>query len=83
MSAADDAARDDKRAQFGEAEQRDMRAAFTAGAPVRCPRCDVVMTARAIGGGSFGLGYARQREWLMCPHCKRSAMFDVKRGTRN
>ena len=83
MNAADDAAPDDTRAQFSEAEQRDMRAAFTAGSPVRCPRCDVVMTARAIGGGSFGLGYARQREWLMCPHCKRSAMFDVKRGTRN
>ncbi|MHB1311360.1 MAG: hypothetical protein ACYC3L_05010 [Gemmatimonadaceae bacterium] len=75
--------RDDKRAQFTEDEQRVMRQAFTAGTPVRCPRCDVAMTARAIGGGSFGLGYARQREWLMCPRCRRSAMFDVKRGTRN
>ena len=78
-----DAARDDGRAQFSEDEQRVMRQAFAAGTPVRCPRCDVTMTARAIGGGSFGLGYARQREWLMCPRCKRSAMFDVKRGTRN
>jgi hypothetical protein len=41
------------------------------------------MTARAIGGGSFGLGYARKREWLICPKCRRSALFDVKRGTRN
>jgi len=77
------APRDDQRAQFTEDEQRVMRQAFAAGAPVRCPRCDAVMTARAIGGGSFGLGYARQREWLMCPRCKRSAMFDAKRGTRN
>jgi len=30
------------------------------------------MTARSIGGGSFGLGYARQREWLICPECRRS-----------
>lgn len=75
--------RGDKRAQFSQAEQQAMRAAFVAGAPVRCPGCNVVMTARAIGGGSFGLGYARQREWLLCPRCKRSVMFDVKRGTRN
>jgi hypothetical protein len=83
VTAADDAPRDDSRAQFGEAEQRALRAAFVAGTPVRCPRCDVVMTARALGGGSFGLGYARQREWLLCPQCRRSVMFDVKRGTRN
>jgi hypothetical protein len=40
------------------------------------------MTQRAIGGGSFGLGYARRREWLICPSCRRSAIFDIKRGTR-
>jgi len=41
------------------------------------------MTERAVGGGSFGLGYARRREWLICPRCRRSALFDVRRGTRN
>ncbi len=81
--APDDAVPDDSRAQFTEEEQRVLREAFAAGAPVRCPRCLATMTARAIGGGSFGLGYARRREWLMCPRCRRSAMFDVKRGTRN
>jgi hypothetical protein len=40
------------------------------------------MTQRPIGGGSFGLGYHRQREWLLCPQCRRSAIFDVRRGTR-
>jgi hypothetical protein len=40
------------------------------------------MTVRSIGGGSFGLGYARKREWLICPTCRRSVIFDVKRGTR-
>lgn len=83
MSAEDDATRDGKRALFSQAEQQAMRTAFVSGTPVRCPSCDVVMAARAIGGGSFGLGYARQREWLLCPRCKRSVMFDVKRGTRN
>ncbi len=72
-----------ERAQFTDDEQRAMREAFAAGGVVLCPRCDAAMTVRAIGGGSFGLGYARQRHWLMCPRCHRSAMFDVKRGTRN
>jgi hypothetical protein len=43
----------------------------------------VKVTQRSIGGGSFGLGYARQREWLICPKCRRSAVFDVRRRTRN
>ena len=71
------------RAQYTPDELETIRAAFIAGAPVSCPRCATTMTARPIGGGSFGLGYARQREWLICPTCRRSAIFDVKRGTRN
>jgi hypothetical protein len=69
--------------QFDADEQQQMRVTFARGEMPECPRCHVVMTARAIGGGSFGLGYARKREWLICPKCRRSALFDVKRGTRN
>jgi hypothetical protein len=64
-------------------EQRVMREAMAGGAMPSCPRCGVAMTERKIGGGSFGLGYARKREWLICPKCRRSALFDVRRGTRN
>lgn len=74
---------DDRRAQFTDDEQRVVRDAAAAGGAVTCPRCGVAMTARSLGGGSFGLGYARQREWLMCPQCRRSVLFDRKRGTRN
>jgi hypothetical protein len=42
----------------------------------------VRLTQRPLGGGSFGLGYRRQRTWLLCPSCRRSAIFDVRRGTR-
>ena len=70
-------------AQYDPDEQRAIREAFAAGAMPACPRCGVAMTQRAIGGGSFGLGYARKREWLMCPKCRRSVLFDLKRGTRN
>lgn len=70
-------------AQYTPSEEKRIREAFGEGVGVECPRCLVTMTSREIGGGSFGLGYARQREWLICPQCRRSAIFDVRRGTRN
>jgi len=73
----------EEQAQFEAAEQRQIREAVVAGVVPVCPRDGAVMTNRAIGGGSFGLGYARQREWLICPSCRRSVIFDRKRGTRN
>jgi len=70
-------------AAFSAAEQRALRDAVAAGQVPVCPRDGTTMTRRPIGGGSFGLGYARRREWLLCPTCRRSALFDVRRGTRN
>jgi transposase-like protein len=72
-----------ERAQYTAAEQQAIRDAFATTGTADCPRCGARMHARPIGGGSFGLGYARKREWLMCPKCHRSALFDVKRRTRN
>ena len=70
-------------AQYSVVEQQEIRDAYAAHNTATCPRCGVAMSARSIGGGSFGLGYARRREWLICPQCRRSVLFDVKRGTRN
>jgi hypothetical protein len=70
-------------AQFSPAEQKAIREAYERAGSADCPRCHVALTVRAIGGGSFGLGYARRRQWLLCPNCHRSALFDLKRGTRN
>ena len=70
-------------AQFDPEEQKAVIAQVTAGEKPVCPRDGVPMTRRSIGGGSFGLGYSRQREWLICPTCRRSLLFDLKRGTRN
>lgn len=69
--------------QYTPDEQQALRAAVAAGTAAVCPRDGTTMTRRPVGGGSFGLGYARRREWLLCPACRRSALFDVKRGTRN
>jgi transposase-like protein len=69
--------------QYTAAEERALREAAARGEHPACPRCAVSMTPRRIGGGSFGLGYARRRDWLICPSCRRSVLFDVRRGTRN
>jgi hypothetical protein len=70
-------------AQYTPDELRVIRESHAEHGTATCPHCVVALTERKIGGGSFGLGYARQREWLICPRCRRSAIFDVKRGTRN
>jgi hypothetical protein len=73
----------DATARFDPEEERVIRETYARGGVVTCPRDATTMTVRSIGGGSFGLGYARKREWLICPTCRRSVIFDVKRGTRN
>jgi len=70
-------------AQYTAEERKAMRDDLIKGDMPECPRCAVRMTERPIGGGSFGLGYARKREWLICPRCHRSAIYDIRRGTRN
>ena len=77
------AAPDGGHAQYEPAEQKMVREKYAAGGKPVCPRDGTPMTVRSIGGGSFGLGYARRREWLICPTCRRSVIFDLRRGTRN
>ena len=72
-----------EQAQYEPDEQRAIRDAWVRSSSAACPRCGVAMTSRPIGGGSFGLGYARRRTWLICPSCRRSVIFDKARGTRN
>lgn len=73
----------DATAQYEPEEQKAMKDSYAAGTMPHCPRDGTLMTVRSIGGGSFGLGYARRREWLLCPECRRSVIFDLRRGTRN
>jgi hypothetical protein len=69
-------------AQYDLTEEQGIRAAFVADGFAHCPSCGTRMSVRPIGGGSFGLGYARRRTWLLCPGCRRSVIFDIERGTR-
>jgi transposase-like protein len=70
-------------AQYATGEMQEIWRQVGEGSLPDCPRCHVAMHRRTIGGGSFGLGYARQRSWFLCPRCHRSAIFDTVRGTRN
>jgi transposase-like protein len=72
-------------AQYSAAEQAIIRDAVLSAEVPHCPRCAAhpAMTRKEIGGGSFGLGYQRKRDWFVCPRCRRSAIFDLRRGTRN
>jgi ribosomal protein S27AE len=79
---ADDQSADKELAQYSASELQRIRDEFVSGNVPMCPRCNAAMTRREIGGGSFGLGYARQRDWLICGKCRRSAIFDIHRGTR-
>ena len=79
---ADDQRADKDLAQYSASELQRIRDEFVSGNMPMCPRCNAAMTRREIGGGSFGLGYARQRDWLICGKCRRSAIFDIHRGTR-
>jgi hypothetical protein len=69
-------------ATYDSHEERAIRERYAAGERPICPRDGALLTIRDIGGGSFGLGYARRREWLLCPTCRRSVIFDRARGTR-
>ena len=69
-------------ATYTAEEERAVRDRYAADNAATCPRDGAAMTARDIGGGSFGLGYARRRQWLLCPTCRRSVIFDRERGTR-
>ena len=80
--AGDHRAADEGLAQYSAGELQQIREECASGRMPVCPRCAVAMTRREIGGGSFGLGYARQRDWLICGKCRRSAIFDIRRGTR-
>lgn len=74
---------DSGEAQYSPEEEQAIRDAARRGDRPHCPRDGAALTPRTIGGGSFGLGYARRREWLICPSCRRSVLFDRRRGTRN
>jgi hypothetical protein len=69
-------------AAYTAEEEARLREMWRTNGEATCPRCGVAMRARGITGGSFGLGYRRRRQWLLCPNCKRSILFDAERGTR-
>jgi uncharacterized protein with PIN domain len=62
---------------FPAAQQRAFEAALAAGKKLRCPECDVPLTARPVVPPGE-VAYVRHRVWVICPACRRSASLDIK-----
>lgn len=68
-------------AGYGAEERKRLVAALRAGEPLACPSCGAALTAQPVGPRR-DVSYVRNRVWLMCPACKRSASFDVRADER-
>jgi hypothetical protein len=60
---------------FTDEEAKELARAFMAGASLLCPRCAVPMDARAVPPRR-DVSYVRDRVWLVCPRCHRTAVLD-------
>lgn len=59
----------EQRSALGEAARRDE--------PLHCPACGTELARREIKPRPE-LPYVRRRLWLICPHCRRSAVVEVR-----
>ncbi|MFQ5537199.1 MAG: hypothetical protein ACE5GJ_07070 [Gemmatimonadota bacterium] len=60
---------------FSHAQIHDLEEVLAAGGVLRCPECGVVMDRRSVPPRSE-VSYVRDRLWLVCPRCHRSAVLD-------
>jgi len=62
---------------FTASENAALEEASRAGEAALCPRCAVPMDRRAIPPRE-DVAYVRERLWLVCPGCRRTAVLDVR-----
>jgi hypothetical protein len=60
---------------FTDAETRELGRAFLANGPLLCPRCLVLLDRRRVPPRR-DVSYVRDRLWLVCPTCRRTAVLD-------
>lgn len=65
-------------ANFSRSEEQALEEALRQGEDVACPRCDGPMERRRIPP-SAAVSYVRDRVWLLCAACGRSAVVDRRR----
>lgn len=64
---------------YDAAERRALEAALREGRPLRCPECDVPLSAQRVDR-SPEVSYVRHRVWVLCPQCRRTASLDRPPG---
>jgi uncharacterized protein with PIN domain len=64
---------------YTAAERHAMEAALRDGLPLRCPHCDVALSAQTVDR-SPEVSYVRHRIWVLCPQCRRTASLDQPPG---
>ena len=67
------------RDRFTHAEERALAAVVRSDRPAECPRCAILLDARAVPPRP-DVSYVRDRVWLVCPGCGRSAVVDRRPG---
>lgn len=60
---------------FTDAEIRALSQAYLDAAELRCPRCSVALDRRPVPPRP-DISYVRDRLWLVCPSCHRTAVLD-------
>lgn len=60
---------------FDAIERRALAAALALGAELQCPRCAVRLSRQEVRPGA-GVPYVRNRVWVICPVCRRTASLD-------
>jgi hypothetical protein len=66
--------------RFTAEEEAELGRAVRVGAPAECPRCQGRLDEWAIPPRG-DVSYVRDRVWLVCPTCRRTAVLD-RRGPR-
>jgi uncharacterized protein with PIN domain len=61
-------------------ERRALEDALRDGIPLRCPHCDVQLSAQPVDR-SPDVSYVRHRVWVLCPSCRRTASLDRPPGS--
>jgi ribosomal protein S27AE len=60
---------------YTDEETRTLLHDFLEGRSLLCPRCGVPMDARPVHPRR-DVSYVRDRLWLVCPRCRRTAVLD-------
>jgi hypothetical protein len=60
---------------FSRPQVRELERAVRAGAHPACPVCAVALDERVVPPRD-DVSYVRDRIWLLCPSCRRSAVVD-------